>query len=209
LSIFAAHASYCQEGIMTPKTSLEELNAAEIAEARTALEAARDRVLAATAGLSEAQWNYAPASGGWSPASIVEHMVVIQELVLGPIAQGLAATPESSSGDADTIDAIIKTRVAERSGRFSAPERVQPAGRWPPAEALDRLSANTQRLIERLESTPGLRKHRLPSPPLKAITGGEYELMDGYQWILTAAFHTDRHTNQLLEVKAEPGFPAR
>jgi hypothetical protein len=194
---------------MTPKTTLEELKAVEIAEARTALEAARDRVFAATAGWSEAQWNYRPASGGWSPADIIEHMVVIQELVLGPIAQGLAATPESSCEDVETIDEIIKTRVAERTSKFTAPDRVQPTGRWTAAEALDRLVANTRRLTERLETTQGLRKHRLPSLPLKAITGGEYELMDGYQWILTAAFHTDRHTNQLLELKAEPGFPAR
>jgi DinB superfamily len=196
---------------MTPKMNVEteQPSAAEIGEARAALEGARGRVFAATEGFSEVQWNYRPASGGWSAAGIVEHMVVVQELVLGPIAQALAVSPETGSADSSAIDTIVKTKVADRSRKFPGPEPLQPTGRWTPAEALQRLSANTGRLIDSLESTPGLRKHRIPSPPLKAITGGQYELMDGYQWILTVAFHTDRHTSQILEVKGEPGFPAR
>jgi len=186
----------------------ERLTQLEIEDARCYLECARDNVLGATEGLSETQWNYRPASGGWPVAGLVEHMVVIQELVLGPFAQALADSPETPGVDALAIDAIIKQRFPDRSQKFPAPEFVHPTGRWTASESLSRLSANTQRLIERLESTPGLRQHRVPSPPLKAITGGEYQLMDGYHWILATAAHTERHTNQILEVKGEPGFPA-
>lgn len=187
---------------MTPKTEMTEQ-----AEGRAYLEGARDRVRAAVAGLSEAQWSYRPAAGGWSIAGILEHMVVVQELVLGPVAQGLAETPETASGDAATIDAILKAKLADRSRKFQGPELACPAGRWTPAESLERFEANTRGLIERLE-TPGLRQHRVPAAPLKAISDGAYELMDGYQWILAAALHTDRHTGQILEVKGEAGFPA-
>jgi len=31
--------------------------------------------------------------------------------------------------------------------------------------------------------------------------------MDAYQWILFIAAHSERHTKQLLEVKADPNFP--
>jgi hypothetical protein len=191
---------------MTPAIN-EKLGAAEIAAGRAALEAARDRMAAATEGLSEAQWNYRPTSGGWSPAGIVEHSVLVQELVLGPIAQALDAAPETPGEEAGLIDSIVKTKLVDRSRRFPSPEPTHPAGRWTPQETLARLGANTGRFIERLEATPGLRKRRLPSPPLKAITGGQHELMDGYQWILATAFHTDRHTQQILDLKAEAGFP--
>jgi hypothetical protein len=191
---------------MTPAIS-EKLSAAEVAEGRAALEAARDRMKAATEGLSEVQWNYRPASGGWSAAGIVEHSVAVQELVLGPIAQALDAAPETPGEEAGTIDAIVKAKVADRSRRFPSPEPTHPVGRWTPAETLARLGANTERFVERLGAAPGLRKRRLPSPPLKAISGGQHELMDGYQWILATAFHTDRHTQQILDVKAEVGFP--
>ncbi len=185
-----------------------ELTAYEVEEARRYLEEARDGVFLATNGLSEAQWNYRPASGGWPVAGIVEHMVVIQDLILGPIAEALANSPEASGAGPETIDAIIKTKIPDRSRKFQAPESVHPTGRWSSCESLKRLSANTQRLIERLESAPGLREHVVPSPPINAVTNGEHKLMDGYQWILAAAAHTDRHTRQILEVKAEAGFPA-
>ena len=42
---------------------------------------------------------------------------------------------------------------------------------------------------------------------MKALTNGRYETMDGYQWILAAAAHVQRHTNQMLEVKAHKNFP--
>jgi hypothetical protein len=31
--------------------------------------------------------------------------------------------------------------------------------------------------------------------------------LDPYQWLLFIAAHSERHTKQMLEVKADPGFP--
>src|ERR1700730_11726264 len=133
----------------------ERLTHLEIEEARCYLERARENVLAATEGLSETQWNYRPAFGGWSVAGLVEHIVIIQDLILGTFAQALANAPETPGIDAEPIAAIIKDKFPDRSRRFPAPESVHPTGRWTASESLSRLSANTQRLIERLESTPG------------------------------------------------------
>jgi len=33
------------------------------------------------------------------------------------------------------------------------------------------------------------------------------QVMDGYQWVLAAAAHTERHAKQMLEVIAEDTFP--
>ena len=66
---------------------------------------------------------------------------------------------------------------------------------------------NQADLAEYLESTPDLREHATEAVPLKAVSNGAYDLMDGYQWILAAAAHTERHTKQILEVKANPAFP--
>jgi len=185
-----------------------ELTQSEIADARDRLEQARDRACAAMEGLSEAQWNYRPASGGWTVAGIVEHMVIVQELILGPIAQALAEAPEAPSPGPQEVDAIIKTKVTDRSRRFQAPEVVHPKGQWKPAESLERMRANTGRLIQRLETAVGLRRHQVPSRPMVALTDGAHQTIDGYQILLLVAGHTDRHTLQILEVKAEAGFPA-
>jgi DinB superfamily len=183
----------------------QELTSSEIRNAREYLEQARDFAVAVTEGLSEAQWNYRPASGGWSIAGNLEHIAIIQEVVLGRMPQ-LLASSAAAAADFQTVDAIVKDKFPDRGRKFPAPEFVHPTGRWKPSESLCRLCLNTQHLIEHLESTPGLRLHRLPSPPLKAITNGEYELMDGYQWILAAAAHTERHTKQILELKSSQAF---
>ena len=68
---------------------------------------------------------------------------------------------------------------------------------------------NCARLDDMLTSTTGLREHVLDSPPLKAISKGAYTVMDGYQWILAAAAHAERHTKQILEVIADGALPVQ
>jgi hypothetical protein len=31
--------------------------------------------------------------------------------------------------------------------------------------------------------------------------------LDAYRWVLLMSAHTERHTNQIKEVKADPNFP--
>ncbi len=184
------------------------LTSAELENGRRYMEQTRTSVTDATRGLSAAQWSFQPGPGRWSIAEIVEHVVIVQERVLGPIMEGLANGGAPGYADPKEVDAIVLDRFPERTLKFPAPEAVRPAGRWTPAEALDRLIANYRSLTGRLESSTGLRHHAIESPPLIAITQGVHRHMDGYQWLLAAAAHTERHTRQILEVKADPNFPA-
>ena len=95
----------------------------------------------------------------------------------------------------------------DRLTKFQAPIFVNPSG-LAPAEPTQRFDVNCTRLVESL-GEPGLREHAVDSAPLKGISKGEYGLMDGYQWILAAAAHTERHTKQILEVVADASFPER
>jgi hypothetical protein len=33
--------------------------------------------------------------------------------------------------------------------------------------------------------------------------------LDAYQWVLYLSAHSERHTKQILEVKADPSFPKK
>ena len=56
------------------------------------------------------------------------------------------------------------------------------------------------RMVAFVESTQeDLRAHSTPHPLLKT--------MDAYQWILLISAHSERHTAQIEEVKAQPGYP--
>ena len=187
-----------------------KLTPSEIEQAHLYLDQTRNGVIGATKGLSEAQWKFKPAADRWSVAEIVEHMVVVQELVLGPIREQLAKSPVViADRDYKQIDAVIVNQLPDRLQKFQAPEMLRPSGRWEPSVALDRLVKDYARLSDYLDSTPDLRQHVTDAPPLKAVSKGAYDSMDGYQWVLGAAAHTERHTKQILEVKADPNFPAK
>jgi hypothetical protein len=186
----------------------QQITSTELDQARLYLQQTCNYAVGATKGLTEAQWQFKPSPDCWSIAQTVDHMVVIQELILGPIREQLASAPAPSADrDYKQVDAIVLQQFPLRLNKFQSPVVAQPAGQWPPAVAFERLVKNCERLTAYLESTPDLRQHVLESPPLKAVTKGAFDSADGYQWILAAAAHTERHTKQILEVKADANFP--
>jgi hypothetical protein len=189
--------------------SKPKLTAQELDQARKFLEQTQNAVVGATKGLSEMQWRFKPSPDQWSIAENLDHVVTVLERVLGPILDQLADAPAPApERDFQQIDRIVINQFPNRLLKFQAPEFVRPADQIDPHELLNRLTADYARLAECLESRPALREHVAPAAPLKAVSQGAFELMDGYQWILAAAAHTERHTKQMLEVMAEPSYPA-
>jgi hypothetical protein len=186
----------------------QRLTEQELEQARLFLQQTRNAVIGATKGLSEAQWTFKPAPDQWSIAENLDHIVTVQERVLGPILTKLASEPASlANRDYKAVDAIVIHQFPTRLAKFQAPEFIRPADEIKPVDLLDRLKTNYIRLMDYLESTPGLRQHAGEAAPLKAVSNGAYEVMDGYQWVLAAAAHTERHTKQMLEVMALENFP--
>ena len=192
----------------TALASEQTLTSSELERARLYLQQTQNGFAGAIKGLSEEQWAFKPSPDQWSIAEIVEHIIFVQERVLGPIRDQLAnAPPVPANYDYKHIDEIVINQFPNRLTKFSSPHR--PVGDVVQSTALDRVVRNYARLEEYLEATPDLRQHALDAPPLKGVSNGAYELMDGYQWILAAAAHTERHTKQILEVIAETSFPER
>ncbi len=186
-----------------------QLTASEQEQARVFLQQTRSGMIGAAKGLSGAQWKFAAGPECWSIAAIVEHVIFVCDLVAGPLFSQLATAPAPAADrDCAHVDAIIIHQFPNRLAKFPAPERSHPTGERfaSPAEAIGALGKVYAELGQRLE-TPDLRLHALDAPPLKAISKGAYQTMDGYQWILAAAAHCERHTKQILEVKADTNFP--
>ena len=182
------------------------LTADELEQGRLFLQQAESGLTGAIKGLSEAQWAFRPAPDKWSIAQIVEHVMFVQERVLGPVREQLANAPAApGTHDSKVVDDIVINKFPNRLSKFRSP--FDPVGDLVRSEAHERFLKNCRALEDFLESTPDLREHALESVPLKAVSKGAYEWMDGYQWILAAAAHTDRHTKQVLEVQAMPNFP--
>ncbi len=181
--------------------SAQSLTAADREKAVKYLEQTRDGVIAATKGLSEAQMKFKAAPDRWSVAETLEHITLAEDYLFGNITQNIMKAP-AGTADRDTakLDAMILAAVPDRSQKRQAPGPLVPTGRWTPAEALAHFEKSRANTIQYLQSTKDLRDHVSSDNPFK-------QPMDAYEWLLFIAAHSERHTKQIAEVKADPNFP--
>ncbi|MGO9084079.1 MAG: DinB family protein [Candidatus Sulfotelmatobacter sp.] len=165
------------------------------------LQQTRDGVVAAVKGLSDAQMKFKPGPDRWSVAETLEHITVSEDFLFQNITNNIMKAP-AGAPDRDTakIDAFVLSAIPDRSHKAQAPEPLRPTARWTPAETLNHFLQSRARTIAFLQSTPDLRAHVVNGPPLN-------QPMDAYDWLLFISAHSERHTKQILEVKADPNFP--
>jgi hypothetical protein len=167
------------------------------------LAASQARLLELVDGLTADQWTFRPAVGRWSIGECVEHVMRVEDRVLGIIAKKLAeSTPEPEKRDpAHAKDAVVAQGVPDRTTRREAPEPVLPTGQWPdPAELLAEFRKTRQRTAEFAATTQSdLRSYFHPH--------GGFGDLDCYQWLLVLSLHGSRHAQQIEEIRAASGFP--
>lgn len=186
--------------MLLPAPAASSLSNADRQEGLAQLERTRKGIVDATKGLSEAQWNFKPAPDRWSVAEVLEHIAVTEDFLFESTSQKVMQAPAGKPDrDYKAVDKKVLTMIADRSQRAQAPKEVQPSGRWSPKDALEHFLKTRARTTEFLKTTPGLRDHVTDSP-----IG---ESLDAYQWLLFISAHSERHTKQMLEVKADPNFP--
>jgi hypothetical protein len=179
----------------------QDVTNAEREKALRYLNETRTGVIEAVKGLSDAQFNFKPAPDRWSVAEVLEHIAVTEDLITTGIRAKLEKAPAPPADrDAKRVDAMILSKMPDRSTKAQAPPPIVPNGRWTPAAALDHFLASRQQTIEWLKADTDLRGHLAPHPAFGPL--------DGYEWILAIAGHSERHTKQILEVKADPKFPS-
>jgi hypothetical protein len=178
----------------------QTLTQADREKAEQYLQQTRDGVVAATKGLSEAQMKFKPAPDRWSVAETLEHITLAEDFLLLNDKDKIMKAP-AGAADRDTakIDAMVLAMVPDRTQKRQAPGPLVPTGRWTPAETLEHFLKSRAQTVEFLASTPDLRGHVADSPLGQP--------MDAYEWVLFMAAHSQRHTKQILEVKADPNFP--
>jgi hypothetical protein len=114
-----------------------KVTSSELDHARLYLQQTQNQVVGATKGLSSVQWNFKPAPDRWSIAEIVEHMVLAQDLIVGPIHEQLAKAPAPGERNTKAVDEAVISLVPDRTSKFQAPDALQPTGRWQPAASLE------------------------------------------------------------------------
>jgi hypothetical protein len=182
-------------------SSAQELTQAEKEHALQYLESTKKDVLDATKGLSEAQWNFKPGPDRWSVAQVMEHIAAAEDFIRVDFVQKKVLTlPAGDPGrDVKKMDAAVEAMIPDRSHKAQAPEPLVPNNRFGSPEGSLKHFLESREITEQfLLATPGLRDHVMDGPVGK---------MDGYEFILFIAAHSERHVKQINEVKADPSFP--
>lgn len=177
-----------------------ELTAAERKFAVDHLNQTRTDLINAVQGLSDAQLNFKPAPDRWSVLECVQHITLASQGILG-FEQQTAKTPNDSNFKSGVTDSMFIMMIEDRSHKAQAPEPFKPV--HSPyknlEETLVAFNAGRDSVINYVQTTnDDLRNHIASMPFGKA---------DAYQLILLISAHTNRHTQQLNEVKADPDFP--
>jgi len=166
------------------------------------LETSKKGVLAATRGLSQAQWNFKPAPDKWSVAECMEHIAAAEDYIRGMVEQNVMKAPAAPDRDIAKIDAGIMAMVPDRSNRVQAPEPLRPTNRFGnPDSSVKHFVESREKTEVFLKNTADLRGHAADSP-----LGTKW---DAYEFVLLIAAHSERHTKQIEEVRASPNFPVK
>ena len=193
----------CLAVLASPALKAQNLTPEEREKAVNYLEKTRADVLKATKGLSEAQWNFKPAPDRWSVAEVTEHIAAAEDFLMDMIQEKVMKAPaRTDADDVKALDELVLQKIPDRTSKAQAPEPLRPTNRFgSPKESLKHFKESRAKTIEFVKNTHGLRQHAMDSPLGKKL--------DGYQWVLFIAAHSERHTKQINEVKADPNFPKK
>src|SRR4051794_12858442 len=91
---------FCLITLLSPVLRAETLSSEDRAAGLSYLEETRAEVLAATKGLSEAQWNFKPAPDRWSVAEVAEHIASAEDFLRDMIQEKVMKAPART----ETVD---------------------------------------------------------------------------------------------------------
>ncbi|PYR56143.1 MAG: hypothetical protein DMF85_17505 [Acidobacteria bacterium] len=167
------------------------------------LEQTRQAFLQSISGLSDAQWTFKAGPDRWSIAEVAEHIAISETTIFQLVTDKMLKGPAIPPNPTPLSDEKLLASLLDRSTKFQAPEMLKPTNRWATREALtkDFLAARDKTITYVKTTTDDLHGHGGPHPVFK--------MLDGYQWVLLISGHSARHTAQIEEVKASPGYPAR
>jgi hypothetical protein len=182
--------------------SAQEVTQAEKDKALQYLESTKKNVLEATKGLSEAQWNFKPGPDRWSVAQVMEHIAAAEDFIRGVVKEKVMMAPAGDAGrDVKKTDEGVLAMVPDRTNKVQAPEPLVPTNRFgSPESSIKHFVESRASTEDFLKTATGLRDHVTDSPMGK---------LDGYEFVLLIAAHSERHTKQINEVKADLNFPKK
>jgi len=153
-------------------------------------------------GLSAAQLNYKPSTDKWSVQECVYHIAISEKALWDRLEASMKAgpTPEKKKDLKVTDEQVIKM-LEDRTNKVKTSSPLEPQNTPYKSleEAMNDFKTTRTAHIKYIKATSeDLRNHFVQM---------SFGMLDCYQLCLMISSHTDRHVQQLNEVKADAGFP--
>lgn len=196
LLVFVIALGLASFGLISSKLSKidRELALSELKKSKSLL-------VEATKGLSDAQLNFKSSPESWSIAECVEHLAISEENIFGMLEKAIQepANPEKQS-EVKVSDEQLLNMIADRSQKVKTSKPFEPTGKYGSfKETLDAFLAKRKQNMKFVKKTNVNLRHHYGQLPFGTI--------DGVQILLFMSAHTERHTAQILEIKAHESFP--
>lgn len=165
-------------------------HSARIADLTTSFNESMARFLSRLDAASSAQLETTPANGGWTGAQVAWHVGVINDAFAGLIDGSIPNARPAPEGFTETPWSAIAEQVP---AKLDAPERFHPPSSVTREDALAKVRASQQRMVDALagleESRAGL--------TVKSTLGTPISLYQVGNW---AAAHVARHNAQVKRI---------
>ena len=184
----------------SPNTT--QLTEAERALAVKHLTETRDHLTTVVKGLTEEQLSFKPSESSWSIAECVEHIAISENAFEGFLKKTVAEGNIPALKDSLVFkDEQLMGVLTDRSKKFKTTEPFEPSGKFGSHE--ETLAAFLKKRNEHIEyvknTTDDLRNRFNQDLPFGTV--------DGFQVIIFAAGHSERHILQMEEIMAHADFP--
>lgn len=154
-------------------------------------------------GLSDAQLNFKANDSSWSVDGCVKHIAISEKMLWGAVEEALKKPADASKrANIKVTDEQLVGFMENRTTKLKTMDPMKPENTSfkSTTEALASIKESRKKIIDFVSSTQeDLRNHVVDLP------FGSYDV---YQMVLLIGSHSNRHTQQLEEVKAAAGFPA-
>ncbi len=165
------------------------------------LKATQKDLLKSVKGLSEAQLNFKPTPESWSIAECVEHIAISEGNIFGIVQMTLKSEPDPSRrSEVSMSDDQVVGLITSREQKVKTRPDFEPKGNFGDyAGSLKEFSAKRKGNMSFVKTTKEDLRNRYFEFP--------FGVVDSYQVILFLSGHSQRHTDQIKEIKAHQNFP--
>jgi len=150
-----------------------------------ALNAATKHLITAINSFTSNSFNAKPANGGWSPAEVAEHILLLECTISDKISGEAVEMNRKGYEKIEQFKSVLQSDF-----KINAPEAFYPKGNYTQAHLIAALQQNRNKLLQQIHT---IQLDKYPENFRHPMLGG----LSNYEWLYLVVYHAERHIKQM------------